>query len=329
MTTIRTEASQTPTRDEQTLRVLRKWAAAEDVVALELADVDGGDLPEWAPGAHIDLVLPDGNARQYSLCSDPADRSTWRLGVLLERNGRGGSRWIHERLGEGDLVTTRGPRNHFPLAPASHYLFIGGGIGITPIVPMIASARAAGAEFKVVYGGRTRESMAFVDEFADLGDRVELAPQSEVGLLDLDRLLADPAPGTLIYCCGPGPLLDAVEKRVGHWPEGALRVERFSARSDLEIASGDDQAFEVELAQSGTVLKVPADQTLLSVLEDAGADVISSCAEGTCGSCETAVVSGEIDHRDSVLSDAERASGDRMMICVSRCLGAKLVLDLE
>ncbi|WP_406033213.1 PDR/VanB family oxidoreductase [Nocardioides sp. NBC_00163] len=328
MTTCETDGVEMTTRDEQTLRVVRRWAAADDVVALELADVDGGTLPVWAPGAHIDMVLPDGNVRQYSLCGDPADRLTWRVGVLLERDGRGGSRWIHERLGEGDLLTTRGPRNHFALEPASRYLFIGGGIGITPILPMIASARSAGAEIEVAYGGRTRESMAFLNELADLGDRVELAPQSEVGLLDLDRLLANPAPGTLIYCCGPGTLLDAVEERVGHWPEGALRVERFSARSDVQLASGADQAFEVELAQSGTVLQVPADRTLLSVLEDAEADVISSCAEGTCGSCETAVVAGDIDHRDSVLSDAERAAGDRMMVCVSRCRGAKLVLDL-
>ncbi|MEU0265080.1 PDR/VanB family oxidoreductase [Nocardioides sp. NPDC006303] len=328
MTMLEVDGVELATREERTVRVVRKWAAADDVVALELTDADGGELPVWAPGAHIDMVLPDGNVRQYSLCGDPGDRSAWRVGVLLEPDGRGGSRWIHERLGEGDLVTTRGPRNHFPLSPASRYLFIGGGIGITPILPMIASARAAGVEFRVVYGGRTRESMAFADELAGLGDRIEIAPQSEVGLLDLDRLLADPAPGTLIYCCGPAPLLDAVEERVAHWPDGALRVERFSARSDLELASDADREFEVELAQSGTVLQVPAEQTLLSVLEDAGADVISSCAEGTCGSCETTVLVGDIDHRDSVLSDAERKAGDRMMICVSRCRGAKLVLDL-
>ncbi|BBC30862.1 hypothetical protein SGFS_021560 [Streptomyces graminofaciens] len=315
-------------RAERVVRIARKWQAAEDVLALELVDPAGGPLPEWEPGAHIDLVMPDGAARQYSLCGDPDDRHTWRVGVLLEKEGRGGSRWVHEGLAEGDLVPTRGPRNHFALEPARRYLFIGGGIGITPILPMVRAALGMGADLTVVYGGRTRESMGFVDELIELHAGVEVVPQSEAGLIDLERLLADPQPDTLIYCCGPGPLLDAVEQRVARWPAGALRIERFSARTDTELTSDADQAFEVELSRSGTVLQVPADQTLLSVLEDAGADVISSCAEGTCGSCETMVLAGDIDHRDSVLSESERAAGDRLMICVSRCRGPKLVLDL-
>lgn len=315
-------------RDEQTLRVARKWAVAEGVVGLELTDVGGGALPEWAPGAHIDVVLPDGSARQYSLCGDPGDRQTWRVGVLLEQDGRGGSRWIHDQLGVGDLLTTRGPSNHFALDRAPRYLFIGGGIGITPILPMVHAAKGAGAEISVVYGGRSRGSMGFLEELAAFGDCVEVAPQSEVGLLDLPRLLADPRSDTLIYCCGPGPLLDAVENHAAHWPTGALRIERFSARTDIDLISDADRAFEVQLAQSGILLHVPADQTLLAVLEEAGADVISSCAEGTCGSCETSVLSGAVDHRDSVLTKAERDAGDRMMVCVSRCFGSKLVLDL-
>ncbi|WTN37244.1 PDR/VanB family oxidoreductase [Streptomyces canus] len=323
-----TSGVQVSDHPEQMVRIARKWQAAEDVVALELVDPTGAQLPVWEPGAHIDLIMPDGAARQYSLCGDPDDRYTWRVGVLLEKEGRGGSQWVHQGLAEGDLVATRGPRNHFPLEPARRYLFIGGGIGITPILPMARLARTTGADFAVVYGGRTRESMGFVDELEELEAEVEIVPQSEAGLIDLDRLLADPEPDTLIYCCGPGPLLDAVEQRVAHWPAGTLRIERFSARTDTELTSDADQAFEVELAHSGTVLQVPADQTLLSVLEDAGADVISSCAEGTCGACETMVLAGEIDHRDSVLSESERAAGDRLMICVSRCRGEKLVLDL-
>ncbi|MPY55721.1 PDR/VanB family oxidoreductase [Streptomyces spongiae] len=329
MTTLTmTSDVQVTERAERVVRIARKWRAAEGVVALELVDPAGGPLPEWEPGAHIDLIMPDGAARQYSLCGDPDDRHTWRVGVLLEKEGRGGSQWVHQELAEGDLVPTRGPRNHFALEPARRYLFIGGGIGITPILPMVRAARGMGADLTVVYGGRTRESMGFVDELRELHAGVEIVPQSEAGLIDLDRLLANPEPDTLIYCCGPGPLLDAVEQRVARWPAGALRIERFSARTDTELTSDADHAFEVELARSGTVLQVPADQTLLSVLEDAGADVISSCAEGTCGSCETMVLAGDIDHRDSVLSESERAAGDRLMICVSRCRGPKLVLDL-
>jgi ferredoxin-NADP reductase len=299
---------------------------ASDVRLLELADPTGADLPEWRPGAHVDLCLTDDLVRQYSLCGDPARRDRWTVAVLREPEGRGGSAYVHDKLGLGDGVTVRGPRNNFELVPAAHYVFVAGGIGITPILPMLAAADAAGAEWSLDYGGRNRGSMAFAADLVTRhGGRVRLHPQDEVGLLDL-RAIASAAPaGAVVYCCGPGPLLDAVEavcRESGH----ELRVERFSP---LAVATDRaDTTFEVELAESGMTLQVPADQSILSVLEAAGVDILSSCREGTCGTCETEVVEGEVDHRDALLTETERAANDVMFVCVSRAACPKLVLQL-
>jgi ferredoxin-NADP reductase len=313
--------------EELELVVARRWPPADGVIAIELVAPDGQPLPEWSAGAHIDILLPDGNARQYSLCGDPSDRSRWRIGILREPEGRGGSRWLHDEVAEGDRLTARGPRNHFHFEAANSYLFIAGGIGVTPILPMVAAAEAAGADYRVVYGGRSLATMGFVEELEAFGDKVELCPECDKGLIDLDRLLGDPQPGTLIYSCGPAALLDAIEARAAHWPLGSVRMERFSPRTFAEPAGGDT-AFEVELARSGQVLTVPADRSLLEILEEAQAEVFSSCAEGTCGSCLTTLLEGEADHRDSVLTDVERAAGNQIIVCVSRCRGKRLVLDL-
>ncbi|SOE07844.1 PDR/VanB family oxidoreductase [Streptomyces sp. Ag109_G2-15] len=296
--------------------------AADGVLALTLRDPLGGDLPVWEPGAHVDLLLGPGLERQYSLCSDPADRSAWRVAVLREPAGRGGSAHVHGQLGVGDKIRVRGPRNHFRLEPAPRYRFVAGGIGITPILPMLAAAEAAGAEWSLLYGGRSRGSMAFTAELARYGDRVALAPQDESGLLDLGPVLDEIPDGTLVYCCGPAPLLDAVEERC---PGGALRVERFQPKAQQGAADGE---FEVELARSGRTLVVPADVSVLDAVRGAGVEVLYSCTEGTCGTCETDVLDGDPDHRDSVLTEEERAAGETMTICVSRCQGARLVLDL-
>ncbi|QRP43646.1 PDR/VanB family oxidoreductase [Amycolatopsis sp. FDAARGOS 1241] len=294
---------------------------ADGVVRLTLRDPAGAALPAWAPGAHLDLVLGPDLVRQYSLCGDPADRSVLQVAVLREPAGRGGSAHVHEKLAGGETLRVRGPRNHFALEPAPRYLFVAGGIGITPLVPMIAAAEAAGAEWRLLYGGRTRASMAFAEELRETyGDRVELVPQDERGLLDLDAALAA-APDAAVYCCGPEPLLAAMEQRCA---PGSLHVERFTAKPDTEPKA----AFEVQLAQSGRTLEVPADRSILSVVEESGVPVLSSCHEGTCGTCETGVLEGTPDHRDAVLTAAEREAGDVMMICVSRCAGARLVLDL-
>jgi cytochrome P450/ferredoxin-NADP reductase len=308
---------------EADVRVERKEAVADGVVALTLCA--GSPLPPWSPGAHVDLILDGAPTRQYSLCGDPADQHTWRLGVLRDAAG-GGSRFVHDRLRAGATVRVRGPRNHFELLESPRYRFVAGGIGITPVLPMIAAASAAGADWRLLYGGRRRASMAFLAELAQYGDRVTVAPQDETGLLDLGAFLGSPQPGTLVYCCGPEPLLAAVEERCRAWPARSLRVERFSARPLTEPVRA--QGFDVELARSQLTLPVPPGRSILDVVEAAGVGVVSSCAEGTCGTCETAVLAGLPDHRDSVLTEEERQAGDRMMICVSRSCTARLVLDL-
>ena len=305
-----------------------KSSASDGVTTLSLRPTSGSVFPTWEPGAHVDLVVPGAPTRQYSLSGDPADCSTYRLGILREPLSRGGSRHIHDVLGEGDVVRVVGPRNHFRLVSAPRYLFIAGGIGITPILPMIRAVAAAGADWQLVYGGRTRSSMAFVDELAEYGSRVTLWPEDEHGLIDLPGLLGTPDSDTKVYCCGPGALLDAVEATVdgAGWPMGALHVERFAAKPLTEPVRAE--SFEVELQASGRIVTVPPEKSILDALEDAGIPTVSSCAEGTCGTCETRVVEGIPDHRDSVLSAQEREENDCMMICVSRSCTATLVLNL-
>jgi ferredoxin-NADP reductase len=310
-----------------TLQVASRTEGAEGVVVLELRDPSGADLPAWAPGAHLDLELPNGLTRQYSLCGDPGDRAVWRIGVLREPEGRGGSAYVHDELTEGVQIDVRGPRNNFPMVESPHYVFIAGGIGITPILPMMAAADAAGAEWELHYGGRSRRSMAFLESMEELtGTRVTLHPQDEVGLIDLEAILGTPRPDTVVYCCGPEPLLQAVEKKCVTWPADALHVERFSPKEFGEpLLQG---AFEVELATSGMTLTVPPDKSILEVVEEAGVPVLSSCQEGTCGTCETPVLEGAVDHRDSLLTPAEQEANDTMFICVSRAACPKLVLEL-
>lgn len=313
--------------DETEVVVAGRERAADGVVRLTLRRPGGGPLPAWAPGAHVDLLLDGGLVRQYSLCGSPQERTAWRIAVLREPDGRGGSAYVHDRLTVGTRLRVRGPRNNFPLRPAERYLFIAGGIGITPLLPMIEAAERAGARWRLLYGGRTRASMAFLGELADYGGAVSVRPQDEAGLLDLDAFLAEPDVRTLVYCCGPEPLLAAVEERCGSgWPAGALQVERFHPRE--AAGTTEDAAFEVVLARSGRALTVPAGGSVLEAIRSAGVEVLYSCTEGTCGTCETDVLEGEPDHRDSVLTDEERAGGETMMICVSRSRGPRLVLDL-
>ncbi|WP_327433521.1 PDR/VanB family oxidoreductase [Streptomyces sp. NBC_01236] len=307
---------------EAELVVERRESVADGVLALTLRHPLGEELPSWESGAHIDVVLGPDLERQYSLCGDPADRRAWRVAVLREPDGRGGSAYVHGQLRQGDKVRVRGPRNHFALKPAPRYRFVAGGIGITPILPMLAAAEEAGAEWTLLYGGRKRESMAFTEELGRYGDRVRIAPQDETGLLDLASVLAEVPEGTLVYCCGPGALLDAVEERC---PAGVLHVERFQPKAQ---EAGGNTEFEVVLERSGQTLTVPSDASVLDTVRAAGVEVLFSCTEGTCGTCETDVLEGTPDHRDSVLTDEEREAGETMLICVSRCLGKRLVLDL-
>lgn len=311
---------------EQTLVVVGREEVADGVVSLRFEPVTAEPLPDWDPGAHIDLVLPNGLVRQYSLCGDPRDRRTWRIAVVREPASRGGSAYVHQRLSPGTRVLTRGPRNHFRLEPSRRYVFIAGGIGITPLIPMMAAATTAGADWSLLYGGRTASSIAFADELrARYGDRVDVRPQDEHGLLDLPAAIGTPLPDTKIYCCGPAPLLDAVTGLATTWPADALHLERFTAlpRDDTR-----NTAFTVRLARSGLTVQVDAGTSVLDALADAGVAVLSSCEDGVCGTCITPVLGGTPDHRDSVLSAAERASGTCMTICVSRTTDPALVLDL-
>ncbi|MGI8312793.1 PDR/VanB family oxidoreductase [Saccharopolyspora hattusasensis] len=276
--------------------------------------------------------MPGDMVRQYSLCGDPANQSVWQIGVFREPDGRGGSAFLHDQVRAGDQLDVRGPRNNFELLPAARYVFIAGGIGVTPLLPMARAATRTGTEWEFHYGGRSRASMAFLDALDALqlenghAAQVTYYAQDEVGLIDLKSILAQPRPDTLIYCCGPEPLLEAVERSCAQWPSGTLHVERFAPKESGEpMLSG---TFEVELAASGMTLKVPPETSILEVVREAGVSVASSCQEGTCGTCETRVLEGAIDHRDSLLSPEEQAGNDTMFICVSRAACPRLVLDL-
>lgn len=307
------------------LRVERRDQVARDVIALTLTDPHGAALPPWSPGAHVDFEVHAGVVRQYSLCGDPTDPTRWRIAVLREQESRGGSAHLHAHAWPRSMLQVGAPRNNFPLVEAAHYLLLAGGIGITPLLPMARELHTRGASWRLVYGGRNRSRMAFLDELGGY-PQVEIVPQDERGPLPVLQLLAEPAVSTAVYCCGPEGLLRAVETACAGWPENALHVERFRARP--EPAAGTDEPFEVQLTSTGQVLAVAAGQSILDVLHDAGVDVPSSCREGTCASCETGVVDGEIEHRDAVLTDAERRRGDTMMLCVSRSRSGRLVLDI-
>ncbi|WP_405873055.1 PDR/VanB family oxidoreductase [Streptomyces zaomyceticus] len=293
---------------------------AEGVVELRL---EGTGLPPWQPGAHVDLVLPSGLVRQYSLCGDPADPASYTVATRLieaEQGGRGGSREVHDRLREGAEIEIRGPRNRFPLVDAPAYVFVAGGIGITPVLPMLRAAEAAGADWRLVYCGRSRATMPYLDEIEALGggDRVTVVAEDVSGFPDLGFLAHVPAE-TLVYCCGPEGLMDAVTAAM---PEGRdPRLERFSA-----AATTGGTAFEVELRRSGRTVRVAADQSVLAAVREELPGITYSCRQGFCGTCRQRVLEGEIDHRDELLTDAER--GESMLICVSRCAGKRLVLDL-
>jgi ferredoxin-NADP reductase len=301
----------------RTVGVASKTVEAAGVVSFVLT---GDGLPSWHPGAHVDVEVRPGMVRQYSLCGDPNERDRWRIAVLREDPGRGGSRYLHDEVSRSDRLRVSEPRNNFPLVPASEYVFVAGGIGITPLLPMLRRADAEGAEWSLYYGGRRRERMAFLSELSGYGPRVRVLPEDEHGLLPLAEIFA--ASDAPVYCCGPEPLLAAAERLC---PPGRLRVERFHPR---EATHETAQAFEVHASASAKTVPVGTGESILDALAAAGIMMPASCREGTCGTCETAVLDGEPDHRDSVLSEQERIEGKTMMVCVSRARSARLVLDL-
>lgn len=309
------------------LKVAERIEESEGVISLKLVHPDGGELPRWKPGAHIDLHLEGEMVRQYSLSGDHEDPTCYRVGILREPAGRGGSAAVHDTLISATPITVSWPRNNFRFAEAEQYLFIAGGIGITPILAMIREAERQGKDWKLLYGGRSRKSMAFLAELEPHGDRVQLVPQDELGHLDLDSVLGTSVDNTLIYCCGPEGLLQAVEEKSAHWPKGSLRLERFAPK--VVVRDHEDEPFEVEFTQSQKAVTVSADESILDAAKREGISVISSCENGTCGTCETPVVSGDVDHRDSILTADEQEANKTMMICVSRAQGKcpKLVLS--
>ncbi|MFE7155013.1 PDR/VanB family oxidoreductase [Streptomyces sp. NPDC057636] len=303
------------------LLVTRHESVADGVVQLRL---EGQDLPAWEPGAHLDLVLPSGLIRQYSLCGDPEDTSSYTVATRLIADGRGGSREVHEQLREGSEIEVRGPRNRFPLtAGAASYVFVAGGIGITPILPMLRALEARNVDWRLLYAGRTRASMPFLEEAQKLGGergRVRVVAEDEDGRPDLAGLLADSAPDTAVYCCGPEGLMEAVDAALpGHCE---LHLERFAPHTSAD----GNGPFEVELRRSGRTVPVPAGTSVLAAVRAEVPNVSYSCEQGFCGTCQQRVLEGEIDHRDELLTDSER--DDSMLICVSRACGERLVLDL-
>ena len=296
---------------------------ADGVFRVTLVDPDGCWLPEWTPGSHIDIETPAG-PRQYSLCGDPADQGRYTIAVLREPASRGGSTYVHDVLRPGELVEVGGPRNHFELQPAKQYLFIAGGIGITPLLPMLREVEARGEEWRLVYGGRTRSTMGFLDQLAAYGDHVQVWPEDELGLLPLEQLLASAPEGLGVYCCGPSGLLDVVEQRCES-ADVAVHLERFTAK---DLSGLVDVPFTVVCSRSGVEREVPAGTSTLDVLEAEGISVPNACREGVCGSCEVAVLEGVPEHRDSIRTGADLDDTTSLAVCVSRARTPRLVLDI-
>jgi ferredoxin-NADP reductase len=307
----------------------RVVAHDEDVVALTFTASDGAILPPWHPGAHLDLHLPSGRVRQYSLCGDPAVRDSYRIAVRRIADGGGGSVEVHEHLRPGVRLGTHGPRNAFPLtlpgygSPAHRLHFVAGGIGITPILPMLALAQRLDVPWTMTYAGRSHASLPFLDEVAAYGDRVRVHTDDIEGIPAAGDLLGECPDGTTVYACGPAPMLAAVRSALVGRAQVELHFERFAAPPVI-----DGTPFSVSVASTGAVVQVAADETLLSALSRAGVQTAYSCRQGFCGTCRTRVLGGTVDHRDTLLTDPERAGG-MMLTCVSRAAeGQRLTLDL-
>jgi tetrachlorobenzoquinone reductase len=311
-----------------TLRITDLIAEAKGVMVIELRAPDGRELPAFKPGAHIELHLDGGLVRQYSLCNDWRERDRYCVGVGLSPLSRGGSKQVHQSLRVGDRLKVSPPRNHFALdEDAPGFVFFAGGIGITPVWAMIQWCESHKRPWHLYYLVRSRQRAAFLEALAPYRERVTLHADDEAGgFFDIPSAFKRHRPGDHFYTCGPTPLMQAVEAAAVEWPQEQVHFEWFTPKEpDSTVPAG---SFTVELARSGKKLEVPADQSILQVLEAHGLRVDSSCREGTCASCETCVLEGTPDHRDSVLSAAERKKNDVMMICVSRALSANLVLDL-
>jgi ferredoxin-NADP reductase len=308
----------------------RSHPAGRTTVAFELASADGSPLPPWEPGSHIELMLPlrDGEdvVRQYSLCGKPGDTQAWRIVVHREPHGRGGSAWLCDSAKVGQRLEARGPHNRFPFVPSPRVTFVAGGVGITPLLPMIAAAQAAGCDWHFLYLARSESDMSLLDEIRQLPEtRITLHPSGTRGRFDLSAWTNTLRAGDAVFACGPLRLLDDLEvlhQRASAW---RLHLERFE---NPNMMTRDDNAFEVVLARSGRSVQVGAGESILNVLLREGLDLDCSCREGVCGTCEQRVLQGIPDHHDAVLTAEERRQNTHMMICVSRSSTPSITLDL-
>ena len=309
------------------LRVTRNDKIADGIYLFEFRDAGGQPLPEFSAGAHIAIRVPNGLLRKYSLCNDPAERDRYLVAVKREANGRGGSADLIDHVKAGDELSVAPPVNDFELPPrAQDFLFIAGGIGITPIMAMIRQVRTQGKRFRLFYLSRSPETTAFVDELGapEFKDQVTIHYDGgdPANLLDLRPILQERKNREHLYCCGPRPLMEAVRTMTDHWSSAAVHFEAFS---DADTHKATDKPFKVRLARSGDVIDVPITKTILEALRDHGLEVPSSCETGTCGTCRTKLLAGEADHRDLVLAEHERA--DTIMICVSRARSDEITID--
>src|SRR5665213_54586 len=309
------------------LRVTRNDKIADGIHLFELRDADGQPLPKFSAGAHIAIQVPGGLLRKYSLCNDPTERDRYLVAVKREANGRGGSSSLIDKVKTGDTLMVAAPVNDFGLPPrAQDFLFIAGGIGITPIMAMIREVRAQNKRFRLFYCTRSPETTAFRDELSapEIKDSVTIHYDGgdPARVLDLKPILAERKNREHMYCCGPRPLMEAVRAMTDHWSSAAVHFEAFS---EAETHKPTDKAFKVRLAHSGDVIDVPTTKTILEVLREHGLDVPSSCETGTCGTCRTKLLAGQADHRDLVLAEHERV--DNIMICVSRAKRDEITID--
>ena len=319
----------TATAGTFTVRVTDVRAEALDVMSLEMRAVGGGELPPFEPGAHLELHLPNGLIRHYSLTNDWRERDRYVVGVARVADSRGGSSFVHSTIRAGAQLTICGPINNFGLDPsAERFLFIAGGIGITPIMAMVRWCVAKGKPWRLIYAARSRQRAAFYEELRGLArDCAQFHFDDECGqVLDVEEAVAGWNEGERVYCCGPAPLMDSVKALTGHLPRGTVRFEWFTTPDQDEPREAN--AFRVRLERSRLEFDVPEHKSILEVIEENGIEHPFSCREGLCGTCLTNVLSGEPDHRDYVLSDEERASGKLMTICCSRSKSPQLVLDL-
>ncbi|MEV0969980.1 PDR/VanB family oxidoreductase [Microtetraspora glauca] len=309
------------------LRVVTLHWEAAGIVSVILGSDDGAALPAWTPGAHVDVELAPTLVRQYSLSGDPADSSSYRITVALEQAGRGGSKHVHERLRVGEILKVSAPRSTFPFVDAPRYVFLAGGIGITPFLPMTRRATAEGRPWDLYLAVRSRHAIPLRDELGDGSGTgtVHVFASDEGKRLNLRDAVARAHPSAAIYCCGPERMLVEVEQYARDLGR-EVRVERFQAKPLSEpLRQG---TFVVRCGRSQQSVTVEPDQSILDALASAGVDVPSSCREGVCGTCELAVLNGAVDHRDSILTDAEKQANETMMVCVSRALTEELELDV-